>query len=45
MAVDSNGQEGEASKVTAPDLTPRISVFGTVRKLREQRCYMVKKQA
>ena len=26
-------------------LIPRVSVFGTVRRLREQRCYMVKKQA
>jgi len=24
---------------------PRVSVFGTVRRLREQRCYMVKKQS
>ena len=26
-------------------MEPRVSVFGTVRKLREQRCYMVKKQS
>ena len=33
------------SKFPAELLKPRVSVFGTVRKLREQRCYMVKKQA
>ena len=26
-------------------IEPRVSIFGTVRRLREQRCYMVKKQS
>lgn len=26
-------------------IEPRVSIFGSVRRLREQRCYMVKKQS
>ena len=37
-------EQNALSKFPAGLLTPRVSVFGTVRRLREQRCYMVKKQ-
>ena len=37
-----------AAEQQNPELTliqPRVSIFGTVRRLREQLCYMVKKQS
>lgn len=38
-------EEVKEDEVTRELLEPRVSIFGTVRRLREQRCYMVKKQS
>ena len=39
--------EDDQNLAVAPlaGIEPRVSIFGTVRRLREQRCYMVKKQS
>ena len=37
------GEEAKDDDMMSEMLEPRVSIFGTVRRLREQRCYMVKK--
>ena len=41
--TDEMQDQGNDQQLAAGLLIPRVSVFGTVRRLREQRCYMVKK--
>ena len=46
LGEEENKENQKAPDVGQQDLTePRVSIFGTVRRLREQRCYMVKKQS